>query len=131
MGSAAKRPARRRLANNGWTTQCSNGECMCLPTQSFLSSRLIYFLQNQTNNLDKSIDDVLEHFVYLPKQATANAADIPFFLSTRLAEAGAEKETISEEKNPFGNKDPVQVVARYENRAAKLAAEYEENMVRF
>jgi hypothetical protein len=89
---------------------------------------------NQTNNLDRSIDDVLEHFVYLPKQSPANAADIPFFLSTRLADAtvgpGAEN-IVQEETNFFGNNDPVQVMTRYENQAAELASEYEENMIRF
>lgn len=83
--------------------------------------------------MDRSIDDVLEHFVYLPKQSTANPADVPFFLSTRLADAGAVAENeATEEKSTFGsNQDPVQVMARYENRAAELASEYEENMVRF
>lgn len=91
----------------------------------------LYITQNQTNNLDKSIDDVLEHFVYLPKQSTANPQDIPFFLSTRLADAAGGETAQVEPEDIFGNKDPVQVVARYENRAAELAAEYEENMVRF
>jgi hypothetical protein len=91
------------------------------------------FFKNQTVNLDRSVEDVLEHFVYLPKQSTANPQDIPFFLSTRLADANAEasKESSSEEAHPFGDEDPVKVVARYENRAAELAAEYEDNMVRF
>lgn len=86
--------------------------------------------KNQTVNLDRSIEDVLEHFVYLPMQSTANPQDIPFFLSTRLSDANAEAKDL-EETHPFGDEDPVQVVARYENRAAELAAEYEENMVRF
>ena len=38
---------------------------------------------NQTANMDQSIEDVMEHFVYLPKQSTANAQDVPFFLSTK------------------------------------------------
>ena len=88
-------------------------------------------LKNQTVNLDRSVEDVLEHFVYLPKQSTANPQDIPFFLSTRLADANAEAKESSEEAHPFGQEDPVKVVARYENRAAELATEYEENMVRF
>lgn len=86
--------------------------------------------KNQTVNLDRSIEDILEHFVYLPKQSTANPQDIPFFLSTRLSDANAEVKD-SEETHLFGDEDPPQVVARYENRAAELAAEYEENMVRF
>ena len=39
---------------------------------------------NQSSNMDKCIEDVMEHFVYQPKQSTANAQDVPFFLSTRL-----------------------------------------------
>ena len=42
--------------------------------------------KNQAGNLDRSIEDLLEHFVYQPKKCTANAQDIPFFLSTRLAD---------------------------------------------
>ena len=78
---------------------------------------------NQTVNLDRSIDDVMEHFVYVPKQTTANPQDIPFFLSTRLEPTQDTTEAIPG--------DPVQNLAKYEDRAAKLAAEYEENMVRF
>ena len=91
------------------------------------------FVKNQTVNLDRSIDDVLEHFVYLPKQSTANPQDIPFFLSTRLSDAATTTEAAeSKDTTLFAeNDDPVQVVSRYENRAAELAAEYEENMVRF
>lgn len=86
-------------------------------------------MQNQTGNLDRSIDDVMEHFVYLPKQATANAQDIPFFLSTRLADVPGESSTETNENIPEG--DPVQALARYENRAAQLVTEYEENKVQF
>ena len=39
---------------------------------------------HQTTTLNASIDDVMAHFVYLPKQPTANPGDIPFFLSTKL-----------------------------------------------
>jgi len=41
---------------------------------------------NQTVTLDSSIDDVLEHFVYIPRQSPVNPQDIPNFLSTRLAD---------------------------------------------
>lgn len=118
------------MAQYGRAAQCSNGEPHSQPAIKcsvvYRINLPCYVLQNQTVNLDKSIDDVLEHFVYQPKQATANAQDIPFFLSTRLADT---EEKVSEDI--FGNKDPVQLVARYENRAAELANEYEENMVRF
>jgi hypothetical protein len=94
---------------------------------------------NQTTNIDKSIEDVMEHFVYLPKQATANAQDIPFFLSTRLDMAASEEAASSSSSSSKGTTeeefsikgDPVKVLANYENRAAELAHEYEENMVRF
>lgn len=96
---------------------------------------------NQTANMDKSIEDVMEHFVYLPKQATVNAQDIPFFLSTRLEMASAEETVSSAPKDGDPSKsneeefsvkgDPVTVLSNYENRAAQLAHEYEENMVRF
>ncbi len=94
---------------------------------------------NQTSTLDNSIEDVMEHFVYLPKKATANPQDIPFFLSTKLDSSA------SDERLPTSNKkkkdstvqdllalgDPVQVLSKYEEQAAKLAQEYEEEMVRF
>lgn len=83
---------------------------------------------NQTSSMDKSIADLLEHFVYLPRQATANAQDIPFFLSTRLETAGEETGSAEEERSMA---DAVQQLAKFESSAARLAAEYEENMVRF
>jgi hypothetical protein len=88
---------------------------------------------SQTGNLDNSIDDVLEHFVYLPKQSTANPQDIPFFLSIRLGEPN----TTPDDETPKGNDvltetaDPVQILIKYENRATQLAKEYVENMIRF
>jgi hypothetical protein len=95
---------------------------------------------NQTLSMDRSIDDVLEHFVYVPRKSTANAQDIPFFLSTRLetpasdASLGEHQEALNQD--PFADLvargDPVQQLARFEGDAAKLATEYEENMmVRF
>jgi hypothetical protein len=41
-----------------------------------------------TSNLDYRIDDASEHFVYVPKKCTVNAADVAFFLSTRLENGG-------------------------------------------
>lgn len=77
----------------------------------------------------------MEHFVYQPKQSTANAQDIPFFLSTRL-ETSVAGDTAATKKNEKQDAttiegDPVQVLSRYENRAAALAQEYEDEMVRF
>lgn len=88
---------------------------------------------NQTNNMDKSIDDVMEHFVYVPRKSTANPQDIPFFLSTRL-EMSTDNNNASDD-SPYVkveiNGDPVQLLAAYENKAARIATEYEENMIRF
>ena len=90
---------------------------------------------NQTGTLDKSIDDVWEHFVYVPKQSPANPQDIPFFLSTRLAPHEDKEKLVKQEnderEDDIGLSDALQILTKYENRAAQLANEYEENMVRF
>ena len=104
---------------------------------------------NQTGTLDRSIDDVLEHFVYVPKQSPANPQDIPFFLSTRLPPPETDKEKLAslqdEEDEGSGggvggnnapnedgsSQDAYQILMNYERRAAQIAHEYEENMVRF
>ena len=46
-----------------------------------------------TANLDYGIDDASEHFVYVPKKCTSNAADVAFFLSTRLENNGGSAKT--------------------------------------
>ena len=90
---------------------------------------------NQASNMDRNIDDVMDHFVYLPKQATANPQDIPFFLSTRLETPATETSAeVKDEDVPAVTSfagDPVQQLSTYESNAARLAAEYEENMIRF
>jgi hypothetical protein len=99
---------------------------------------------NQAFTLDNSIEDVMEHFVYLPKQSTANPQDIPFFLSTKLDSSMVDEKTISSSQNKKKSTklspstqefeivgDPIHVLSRYEGRAAELAQEYEEEMVRF
>lgn len=89
---------------------------------------------NQTANLDRSIDDVMEHFVYLPKKATANPQDIPFFLSTRLESSAttvASDSSVKASTLPPIEGDAVQLLAIYENMAARLATDYEENIIRF
>mmetsp|Transcript_840 Transcript_840/g.2337 ORF Transcript_840/g.2337 Transcript_840/m.2337 type:complete len:166 (+) Transcript_840:162-659(+) len=114
---------------------------------------------NQSSNLDKCIEPVLEHFVYVPKKCTANPQDIPFFLSTRLAtdaqkqkadtaaasgadKDGTKKEGGEEEDGETGSsvdvamaeteiKDPVKALKDFENVAAELAADYESKMMRF
>lgn len=94
---------------------------------------------NQTGNMDRSIEDLMEHFVYVPRKSTANAQDIPFFLSTRLetpnedsAAAAPDAANEDEPKRTFVlAKDPVRHLSAYENRAAQLVAEFEESTVRF
>jgi hypothetical protein len=100
---------------------------------------------NQTTNMDRSIEDVMEHFVYLPRQATANPQDIPFFLSTKLDSSALDERTTTttdhegssnDKKDTIMDEllaldDPVDVLAKYEERAAKILAQCEEEMVRF
>lgn len=104
---------------------------------------------SQTTNLDKSIEDVLEHFVYVPRQSTANAQDIPFFLSTRLQTPSDEttstapttkktkKTTLTGEGSPGDDDplqfldDPAQQLVKFESIASNLATAYEESMIRF
>ena len=97
---------------------------------------------NQTSNMDKSIEDVMEHFVYLPKQPTANPQDIPFFLSTKLDGSALDERTTTGKDDQDEKKDvaidelmalsnPVDVLAKYEERAARVLAKCEEEMVRF
>jgi hypothetical protein len=93
---------------------------------------------NQAFTLDNSIEDVMEHFVYLPKQSTANPQDIPFFLSTKLDSSMMDEKSITASQNKKKASqefeipgDPIHVLSKYEDRASKLAHEYEEEMVRF
>lgn len=108
---------------------------------------------NQCMNMNASIDDVMEHFVYLPKKATANPQDVPFFLSTRLEDetgaaaaasaadekiedigGGAAAAAVDSSIPPFAlttDDDPVELLTAYEKRAARMAAEFEQKMVRF
>ena len=79
---------------------------------------------HQATNMDRNIEDVLEHFVYVPKKSTANAQDIPFFLSTRLESAAPT--TILDEES-----DAVATLARFEKNCARIATECEEKIVRF
>eukprot|EP00536_Pseudo-nitzschia_multiseries_P005537 jgi/Psemu1/12786/gm1.12786_g len=93
-----------------------------------------------TSTLDNNIEDVMEHFVYLPKRPTANPQDIPFFLSTKLDSSATDdtpnssstrKKKDSTVQDLLALGDPVQVLSNYEEQAAKLVQEYEEEMVRF
>mmetsp|Transcript_15385 Transcript_15385/g.23009 ORF Transcript_15385/g.23009 Transcript_15385/m.23009 type:complete len:145 (+) Transcript_15385:210-644(+) len=89
---------------------------------------------NQTNNLDRSIEDVMNHFVYEPKKTTMNPQDIPFFLSVRLLDDTNASEL---EKMQDGGeadvemKNPVAFLTKYEKDAADLANHFEETMNRF
>lgn len=94
---------------------------------------------NQTILLDQGIEDVMEHFVYLPRKSPANPQDIPFFLSTRLevpvlvvedstATSAAGETTFASSKAP---EDPVQQLYDYETTTAQIAKKFEDSMVRF
>ena len=109
--------------------------------------------QNQSSTLDRCIEPVLEHFVYVPKKCTANPQDIPFFLSTRLTTdaqkqkadtaSGADKDGTKKDEDDgeatatdiaMGDaniEDPVKALKEFENVAAELAADYESKMLRF
>jgi hypothetical protein len=99
---------------------------------------------NQTGSMDRSIEDLMEHFVYLPRKSTANAQDVPFFLSTRLEtaneETGATDATTGSTTGDAGDDqkmacvlapDPVRYLSTYENQAAQLAAEFDDTITRF
>jgi hypothetical protein len=86
---------------------------------------------HQTTNMDRNIEDVLDHFVYVPKKCTANAQDIPFFLSTRLPvdsnnEHAAVDDTLDDQVEVS-----VEKLAKFEKNGARIAAEFEGKMTRF
>jgi hypothetical protein len=85
---------------------------------------------HQTVNLNNSIDDIMEHFVYVPKRATANPQDIPFFLSTRLETPSTTKD-VDEMDATQDTSRAVQHLLEYEKRAAQMVEQYEDKMVRF
>jgi hypothetical protein len=85
---------------------------------------------HQTVNLNNSIDDIMEHFVYVPKRATANPQDIPFFLSTRLETPSTTKD-VDEIDATEDTSRAVQHLLEYEKHAAQMVEQYEEKMVRF
>lgn len=73
----------------------------------------------------------MEHFVFLPKQATANPQDIPFFLSTKL-DIPQDIAAVEENEKPITEGgDPVTVLSRYEAMVAEVVQEMEEDPVRF
>jgi hypothetical protein len=85
MGSNASILDRRGLAIHAWEAKCCNGtygnniayHMVLYNSSHFQRINSIVFLQryahyqNQTNNLDRSIEDVMNHFVYEPKKSTA------------------------------------------------------------
>jgi hypothetical protein len=96
--------------------------------------------QNQSGNLNRCIEPVLEHFVYVPKKCTANPQDIPFFLSTRLAAGDASKvadasggsDVKSNDADQAATiEDPVKALREFESTAAEVAADFESKMIRF
>lgn len=86
---------------------------------------------HQTVNLNNSIDDIMEHFVYVPKRATANPQDIPFFLSTRLETPTTLDDSSDPSRTEVDTSRAVQHLMDYEKLAAQLVEHYEEKMVRF
>uniref|UniRef100_A0A7S2MHP4 Uncharacterized protein n=1 Tax=Helicotheca tamesis TaxID=374047 RepID=A0A7S2MHP4_9STRA len=102
---------------------------------------------SQSGNLDQGIEDLLEHFVYEPKKCPVNPQDVPFFLSTRLADSGTVDDTDTDavatsavgvagaggntSRGEGDDEDPVKVLRRYEDRAGELVSEFENAMVRF
>lgn len=162
MGSHASDTARRRLAHHVGSIKrctCEFSRILYFPCiyyflktlldDSFLNPmpfitfcfacEIFTSIKNQTGNLDRSIEDLFEHFVYAPKKSTANPQDIPFFLSTRLEESACINPSDTSgiiddgggEAEGHSLCDPIQHLSRYENRAAQLASEFEENMARF
>jgi len=92
---------------------------------------------SQVGNLDRGIDDILEHFVYEPKKCTANPQDIPTFLSTRLVESGStgggiQAEMIHENSDMAGIEgggtneieNQAFVLREYEDRASEFVNEF-------
>ena len=75
----------------------------------------------------------MEHFVYQPKKSTANAGDIPFFLSTRLADAptASSKEETNESNNFDTVDDPERLLQNYENLVSDITIKYENSITRF
>ena len=91
---------------------------------------------NQILHVDTTIDDMMEHFVYVPQRATANPQDIPFFLSTRLETppttvTNATAMDDADDNMESGSANAAQHLIDYENYAAKLVQQYEQSMVRF
>eukprot|EP00588_Corethron_pennatum_P009940 CAMPEP_0194266908 /NCGR_PEP_ID=MMETSP0169-20130528/1645_1 /TAXON_ID=218684 /ORGANISM="Corethron pennatum, Strain L29A3" /LENGTH=188 /DNA_ID=CAMNT_0039007683 /DNA_START=27 /DNA_END=593 /DNA_ORIENTATION=+ len=90
---------------------------------------------NQAKNLDaEAIDDVLEHFVYIPKRCTANPGDMPNFLSTRIEESsaaadahvgGAETEAVSQKDEAPG--EPASGDGEGRKKRSRLASNFGES----
>eukprot|EP00815_Leptocylindrus_aporus_P012264 CAMPEP_0116065650 /NCGR_PEP_ID=MMETSP0322-20121206/9904_1 /TAXON_ID=163516 /ORGANISM="Leptocylindrus danicus var. apora, Strain B651" /LENGTH=146 /DNA_ID=CAMNT_0003552035 /DNA_START=43 /DNA_END=483 /DNA_ORIENTATION=+ len=92
---------------------------------------------NQANNLDNNIEDVLEHFCYLPKRVTANPGDIPLFLSSKLApfpgmelstKGDAAKRKVEDNEDM---KEPVKKLREYESRVSSIVTKLESDIQRY
>jgi len=95
---------------------------------------------SQSGNLDGGIEDLLEHFVYQPKKCPVNPQDVPYFLSTRLADAmnsvadadDMDATTAGDDSRMDGDdEDPIKSLRQYEERAGELVSDFENAMVRF
>ena len=76
---------------------------------------------HSVQTLDRSIPDVLQHFVFLPLKATANPPDMPFFLSSRLEALDEDTEV----------PNAAQHLTDFDKQVRQHIAEYEESMIRF
>ncbi len=89
----------------------------------------------------------MNHFVYEPRKTTANPQDIPLFLSVRLVddshveqqEEDYEMENDDAERKISGGKrnteetvrNPAELLTQYEKKAADLANNFAETMIRY
>lgn len=93
---------------------------------------------NQVGCLDDCIDDVLEHFVYVPRKPVMNPQVIPEFLSSRVELGSSVKHEGDNAENASRDlqsieeiRKPEVVLQRYETQAKGLALKLDQNRIRF
>jgi hypothetical protein len=93
---------------------------------------------NQAGSLDDCIDDVLEHFVYVPKKSVMNPQDIPVFLSSRVELGNSAQHTgeDAESSELFSQTiekihKPEALLQQYETQSRRLVSKLEQNLLRF
>lgn len=128
------------MAYNGRAIECSSGEFLnpaILYSQNISPVTIFIPQKNQAGSLDDCVEDLLEHFVYVPKKSTTNPQDVPVFLSSRLAApAGDEtkkKSQVQEEAIEVIDRmgQPVAHLNQYESHSRDLVVEFETSLVRF